>query len=259
MIREHHTVDLLAGALAISFDDDHRRENDLLALIHHPDRYTTPLINPMVAFADAISTLATYRKTVLEQAVILTEHFTVRFSMFGDEYTVSLRSGEFGGPVDVTVATEAGSFHSLMSRMARAGLLQQALAELTTGVIGWSHWTIDRFEMIKPVENILRVAAIDKPASLLALTTDKAAGFRLLGEDLEMLTKERVVVGLRNQWARRVATPMWQAHRAFSAKEERTTALTAMEIIRQCQDVALRQSVEVYLAHRFAINMEQVP
>jgi hypothetical protein len=65
-------------------------------------------------------------------------------------------------------------------------------------------------------------------------------------DDLRMMLHERMVVGIRTQWLRRVATPVWMAHRhlteVFQHPDEKKRALEAIEILRQCQDIHVRET-----------------
>lgn len=68
--------------------------------------------------------------------------------------------------------------------------------------------------------------------------------WRLLLEDLEMMIREGVIIGLRTRWARRVATPIFQAHRALSGDTGTRTqrAQRANEILLQCEDNELHKT-----------------
>lgn len=62
-----------------------------------------------------------------------------------------------------------------------------------------------------------------------------AGPFRLFSDDLNMLLTERLVIGLRTQWLRRVAVPMLMAQRALAEGEGdmRARATIATEILTQ--------------------------
>jgi hypothetical protein len=88
---------------------------------------------------------------------------------------------------------------------------------------------------------------------------DKMAGGAWLTflEDLHMMLHERLVVGIRSPWLRRVATPVLMAHRhiteAFQHPDEPKRALETIEILRQCQDDHVRDACITWVRESFHV------
>lgn len=76
-----------------------------------------------------------------------------------------------------------------------------------------------------------------------------AAEWQTFLDDLEMLNTEKVIVGLRTAWVRRVAVPIFQAHREIGRtdKSPREKFDIALEILKQCQDEKLRKECEDWI------------
>lgn len=74
-------------------------------------------------------------------------------------------------------------------------------------------------------------------------------------EDLEMLVTEKVVVGLRTSWARRVAVPVVNAHRALNNEhgDDQERARFALDILRQCTDAKVRDDCSKWVRERFHV------
>lgn len=75
-------------------------------------------------------------------------------------------------------------------------------------------------------------------------------------DDLEMLNTEKVIVGLRSVWVRRIAVPVFQAHRELGRadKEPKEKFDTALEILKQCQDEALRKECEDWIKAEMKVS-----
>jgi hypothetical protein len=90
------------------------------------------------------------------------------------------------------------------------------------------------------------LASIDANRTMLGGLASEWAGCTTFLEDLRMMLHERLVVGIRTQWIRRTATPVWMAHRhlteVFQHPDEQARAREAIEILRQCQDVHVRET-----------------
>lgn len=80
--------------------------------------------------------------------------------------------------------------------------------------------------------------------------------WQVFREDLEMLTREGVIVGLRVPWIRRVAVPVFQANRALNRQDldDRTRALTALEIMRQCQDENVKAECSNWIRGKYNVG-----
>lgn len=91
------------------------------------------------------------------------------------------------------------------------------------------------------------LTGIDANRTMLAGLQDSAwPGCITFLDDLRMMLHEKMVFGIRTQWLRRVAIPVWMAHRhiteVFQHPDEAKRALEAIEILRQCQDVHVRET-----------------
>jgi hypothetical protein len=79
--------------------------------------------------------------------------------------------------------------------------------------------------------------------------------WRVLLEDLAMLTNERVVVGLRTPWVRRVAVPVLSAHKALQMREgtDQERARSAVEILKQCTDEHVQRVMVQWIQRKFHV------
>lgn len=117
--------------------------------------------------------------------------------------------------------------------------------------------------MIKPTQKPTETASpLDSLAATIALMAanrkfligDALPSPKLL-EDLAMLVDEHVVIGLRTQWARRVAVPILAAHRALHKTEgtEQERARVALDILRQCTDVEAHQVCSNWIRGKYHV------
>lgn len=102
------------------------------------------------------------------------------------------------------------------------------------------------------------LASMDANRTMLAgLQNDAWPGCITFLDDLRMMLHERLVVGVRTQWLRRVATPVLMAHRhiteVFQHPDEAKRALETIEILRQCQDVHVRESCIDWVRESFHV------
>ena len=77
---------------------------------------------------------------------------------------------------------------------------------------------IDESPIARFVRNITSMGACRADLIPLAAELGNQDQWRVALEDIAMLTQERVVVGLRTKWVRRVCVPMVQAWRALHAE-----------------------------------------
>lgn len=82
---------------------------------------------------------------------------------------------------------------------------------------------------------------------------------RTVGDDLAMLTTERVVVGLRSPWARRVALPAWQCYKVLASDEgsRHDRGMRALEVLRQCKDEALKARLGTWIVANYTMPAAQ--
>lgn len=76
-------------------------------------------------------------------------------------------------------------------------------------------------------------------------------------EDLNMMLHERLVPGLRTPWVRRVALPVWAAHRTlderFQQPDEAGRAKKAIEILTQCTDEEVRNTCTAWIRETYHV------
>lgn len=75
-------------------------------------------------------------------------------------------------------------------------------------------------------------------------------------DDLEMMLHERVIIGLRSPWVRRVAVPVFQAYRALHAREgdDKDRARHAIEILGQCTDCNVQAECRNWIREKYHVQ-----
>jgi hypothetical protein len=107
-----------------------------------------------------------------------------------------------------------------------------------------------------PVEGLaLTIAMMAQHRKLLAKAVGSVSDWSVLLEDLEMLAEERVIVGLRTHWARRVAVPVIHAYRALQSTDgsPQERARKALDVLRQCSDVAVQTVLSEYIRETYHV------
>jgi len=69
-------------------------------------------------------------------------------------------------------------------------------------------------------------------------------------QDLMIFLDEGPIIGLRDPFFRRVATPMWMAHKALKQKDDRARFDKALEILQQCHATDWRRAAEEWVQRR---------
>lgn len=126
--------------------------------------------------------------------------------------------------------------------------------------------TGERVPMIKPQQQPTESPSpLDSLAATIALlaanrkhlkgAVDTVSNFPTLLEDLALLVDEHVVIGLRTQWARRVAVPVLAAHRALHRTEgtEQERARVALDILRQCTDADIHNACSNWIRGKYHV------
>lgn len=71
-------------------------------------------------------------------------------------------------------------------------------------------------------------------------------------QDLAIFLKEGPIIGFREKFFRQVATPLWQAHRAFKSGTGAAKYDTALEILEQCRAADWRMAAMEWIQRRRA-------
>lgn len=77
--------------------------------------------------------------------------------------------------------------------------------------------------------------------------------WRTFGEDLEMMFTERMVIGLRLSWVRRVAIPVLHAYKTLQGSPDKAMALKAIEIMGQCVDAYVRDKCIAWIKTEYGV------
>lgn len=85
-------------------------------------------------------------------------------------------------------------------------------------------------------------------------------GWQTFTEDVEMMLHERVIIGLRHVWIRRVAVPVVSACRALEGHkigpESQPTALKAIEILQQCTDEHVKMLCVDWIKQAYGVTAQ---
>ena|SRR3974390_3536717 len=75
-------------------------------------------------------------------------------------------------------------------------------------------------------------------------------------EDLSMMLHEGVIIGIRNRWVRRVAVPLFQAHRLLkdSRESDPIKAKKVLQILEQCEDIDLKSRCIEWVKSNYWVN-----
>lgn len=121
---------------------------------------------------------------------------------------------------------------------------------------------IDDSPIARFVRNIKIMGEQRKELEALGNEFSRPTEWRIALEDLAMLTQEKVVIGLRTRWVRRVAVPMVQAYRALTADgDPLPNARKAVQILSQLRghdDILLADCIS-WLEETYFLPAAQVP
>lgn len=121
---------------------------------------------------------------------------------------------------------------------------------------------IDDSPIAKFVRNIKAMGEQRKDLMEFGAEFERPEKWRIALEDLAMLTTEKVVIGLRTKWVRRVAVPMVQAYRALIAEgNDLSKARNARAIVFQLagQDDELMGRCLAWLDENYFAPITQPP
>lgn len=97
-------------------------------------------------------------------------------------------------------------------------------------------------------EFVTTIKAMAKNRRMILGAVAAVSDYPQMLEDLELMVRERVIIGLRSRWVRRVAVPIFQAQRALATNEPiETRKIKAFEILDQCTDEPLRVACQTWI------------
>lgn len=103
-------------------------------------------------------------------------------------------------------------------------------------------------------EFVVTLNAMARNRKMIAGAVEAISDWSLVLEDIEMMLHEGVIAGLRSRWVRRVAVPLFQAHRALQTDElPQVQATKALEILDQCIDEKIREVCRSWIRDHYGV------
>lgn len=250
---EHSTINNTLIDLANTFEAGHSVLNDAAISINYPNLFgiMTPAIkaSPLDLFVKAVERIGSRRKTL---NTWLTEDMVPRTGpeVYGNDVSLRVEAGA----LQWSAWIGSTDFETLAATLVLHGMLHQVFAEFGGYRVGPSQTFIERLEWLgEPfVGDSMLWGTIPQSAGPRML--EGVGDFLTLGEDLAMLTRERVVIGLRTQWARRVAVPIFHAHKNLQGRQ--ANPVNALQIVAQCADESLAFAMSTWIKANHKITWE---